>query len=709
MNPDVRPVQLARPNAQSYFASFVSRVRLRPPISNTHKGRSMIVRRVLHLSLFLTLAAQLADLSAQATSDLPERAIRRDIPITNAIRNAFEAGTRDSTGHPGANYWQLQTDYTINASLDPATQTITGKQTVVIHNTSPLAMPYIALRLDHNIFRAKVPRGFSVPAETTEGMIVTSITVDGQSVDLNAPPQFRRRGEPAPPPRLAASGMDQTLARISLAEPVAPRSSVTLEMEWHTKLPGGPDGRGHRMTQRWADSLFQPTQWYPRVAKFDDLRGWDTQIYLGPAEFYNNFGRFDVRIDVPAGWIVSGTGVLQNPEDVLTETARERLSRVLASDETVTIVGLDEVGPGRATAAGDRLEWHFVADTVNDFAWATAEKFVWQASRATIPGKGPVPIHMVYLPGRAERFENAVALTRHALEFYSELWAPYPFPQLTLQDGPSAGMEYPMVINSNQGAADHETAHEWWPMMVGTNETWYGWMDEGFDQYMNILSRAHRQGEEPDLDGLGQRYGRTSGNESEPPMMWAANYGGPMYGFQTYSKTPLMLSMLGGIVGDDAVQRAISEYTETWRFKHPSPWDFVFLMDNALGQDLGWFWYYWLWTTESVDGSIESVTTSESQTSVTVRQDGQMPSPVVLEVQFASSGPAIQSMPNARMVDESTAIVTWPVDVWFGGSRTFQADLDFGPRRIEKITLDPSRRFPDRDPTDNEWSREQDE
>jgi len=388
----------------------------------------------------------------------------------------------------------------------------------------------------------------------------------------------------------------------------------------------------------------------------------------------------------------------------VTTTARARLARVLASDETITIVGPNEAGPGRATAAGDRLVWHFVADTVNDFAWATAKQFVWRATRATIPGRGPVPIHMVYLPGRADRFANAAEITRHALEFYSELWAPYPFPQLTLQDGPSAGMEYPMVINSNQGAADHETAHQWWPMMLGTNETWYGWMDEGFDQYMNILSGADRRRDAPVLDGLGQRYGGTSGNEWEPPLMWVANHAGPMYGFQTYSKTPLMLSMLGGIVGDSAVQRAMSEYTKAWRFKHPSPWDFAFFMDNALDQDLGWFWYYWLWTTESVDGSIQGVEVSGPCTTVVVRQDGQMPSPVVLEVQFAASGPPIRPMPNARMLDERTAIVTWPVDVWFDGRRTFEAHLDFGARGIERITLDPSGRFPDRDASDNVWS-----
>ncbi len=636
------------------------------------------------------------------------RAIRRDVPLTNVIVRAMEAGTRDFSGRPGPNYWQLQTDFTINARLDPATQTITGEETILVHNNSPSELTEIVLRLDHNIFRATVPRGFSVPAETTEGMVVTRIVVDGQEVDLNTPApggRGRGRGRGNTPPRLVARGLDQTVGVVTLATPIGPRSTATLEIAWHTKLPGGPNGRGHRMTQRWDDTLFQPTQWFPRLAKYDDLRGWDTSVYLGPAEFYNNFGRFDVRIDVPAGWIVSGTGVLQNPEEVLTATARERLAHALDTDDITTVVGVDEVGPGQATADGDRLVWHFVADMVNDFAWATAEKFVWQATRANIPGTGYIPIHMVFIPERANLFENAGAISRHALEFYSELWVPYPFPQLTLQDGPSAGMEYPMVINSNRGAADHEVGHQWWPMMVGTNETWYGWMDEGFNQYMNILSGAHWRDTEPNLDGGGQRYGFISGDEAEPPMMWAANYGGVMYGFQTYSKTPLMLSMLGGIVGDEEVQRGIREYTEAWSFKHPSPWDYAFFMSNALEEDLGWFWYYWLWTTESVDGSIEDVTTSGARTTVTVRQDGEMPSPVVLEVQFGAAGAAIEAMPNAEMISDTTAIVTWPVDVWFDGSRTFEAVLDFGGRAIETITLDPGGRFPDPDPDDNVWPR----
>jgi peptidase M1-like protein len=648
-------------------------------------------------------------LAAQTTAKMPERGVRRDIPLTNSIRRAFAAGTRDSTGRPGRNYWQLRTDYTIRAQLDPATSVLTGRETIALYNASDSALTGIQMRLDQNIFLPTVPRGASTPSETTDGMKLTRLVVNGEAVSL-VPPQGAGRGgrgggAPAAPAQSFATGLSTTSARIALARPIPAKGSATLEIDWNFKLAGGPNGGGHRMTARWADTLYQVTQWYPRVAVYDDLRGWDSDAYLGPSEFYNNFGKFDVSIDVPGGWIVGATGVLQNPQDVLTSAARERLSHVLESDSVRTIVGPNEAGPGIATAAGDRLTWHFVADTVNDFAWVTAKKFVWDATRATIPERRPIPVNLLYLPGRAQFFADAGPITRHALEFYSKMWLPDPFAQITVADGPDQGMEYPMIIMSNRGAADHETGHQWWPMTVSNNETWYGWMDEGFNQYMNILSDADAAGQAPVLDGRGQSYGRTSGDEREPAMMYDANYGGPLYSFQTYSKTPLMLSMLGGIVGDSAVWRAQREFAHTWRFKHPSPWDYMYSMSRSLNRDLGWFWYYWLFSSESVDGSIQRVTSTASRTTVTVRQDGAMPSPVVLKVQFATSGPAIRTMPNAKMVDATTALVTWPVDVWFGGSRTFNAELAFGGRKIEKITLDPGRRFPDHDVNDNVWPR----
>ncbi|HEX3867485.1 MAG TPA: M1 family peptidase, partial [Gemmatimonadaceae bacterium] len=398
-------------------------------------------------------------------------------------------------------------------------------------------------------------------------------------------------------------------------------------------------------------------------------------------------------------------GVLRNPNEVLSQIARVRLSHVLESDSTITIVGEDETGPGRATAPGARLVWHFVADTVNDFAWATAKNFVWEATRATIPGRGPMPVNIYRQPGHAAQYAQAGPILRHALEFYSKMLMPDPFPQHTMVDGPDNGMEYPMLVMSNDGPADHETEHQWAPMAVSTNETWYGWMDEGFNQYMNILSDADTKHEPPNLNGRGQSYGRTSGDEHEGPLMWDANYGGPSYSFQAYGKTPLMLSMLGGIVGDSAVWRAQSEYTRAWRFKHPSPWDYMFFMSRALQRDLGWFWYAWAFTTESVDGSIQSVTPNGSHTTVVVREDGQMPSPVILKVELGP-GSGTVSMPNAKMIDGRTAMITYPVDVWFGGSRTFSADLDVGGRTVTKVTFDPGCRFPDHDPSDNVWPRE---
>ncbi len=632
---------------------------------------------------------------------IPERAVRRNLPLTNMIRRAHAAATRDSTGRPGRNYWQLWLDYTINARFDAATTTVTGSEAIVLNNTSNDSLPQIVLRLDQNIFAPNTPRAEVMP-DVTDGMKVMKITVDGQPVNLNPPPG---RGGGAGLAQPVATNLGQTVAAIRLPKPIPAKGSARIEIDWNFRVPKVEGQRGLRMGA-WGDSLVQIAQWYPRVAVYDDLRGWDTEPYLGPSEFYNNYGHFDLKIDAPAGWIVGATGVLQNPQDVLTPTARERLSHALDSDSQRTVVGADERGPGRATAAGDRLVWHFVADTVSDVAWAASRSYVWDATRANIPGKGYVPVNILYLPGHyTNNYQRVGQLTRHALEFYSKLWMPYAFPTMTVVDGPDTGMEYPMFIMSAAGAADHETGHQWWPMMVGVNETWYGFMDEGFNQYMNMLSAADNRNQPPNLNGAGQQYGRISGAENEGPLMWNANFGGPMYGFQAYSKAPLMLSMLGGVVGDSAVWRAQSDYAKAWRFKHPTPWDYMYYMSNALKQDLGWFWYYWLFSTEAVHGSIANVTNAGTRTTVTVRQDGEMPSPVVLKVEFAATGPAVKGMPNSRMQDSVTAIVTYPVDVWFPGSRTFNATLDFGARKIEKITLDPFGRFPDRDITDNIWPR----
>ncbi len=619
----------------------------------------------------------------------PPRAIRRTVPITRSFERALRLGTRDSTGHPGARYWQLTTDYRIDARLDAVAGRVTGHATITIHNPSDSALKQLVLRLYQNRFNPWAPRS-RVPPSITGGTVLYRLNANGEEVDVKS---------------MAAQWAASTVLGLTLANPIPARGTGTVEVDWAGDIPDIPQGRGSARGGRRGLRIFQLAQWYPQVAVYDDLRGWDREPHLGGSEFYNNFGRFEVNLDLPGGYLVGATGTLTNPDEVLAPMVRERLASVLESDSQRTIVGEGERGPSKATRGGSRLVWRFVADTVNDFAWAASADFVWDATRATIPGRGPIPVHVLYLPENT-RYRQTGALARHALEFYSTLWFPYAFPQFTQVDGPENGMEYPMLTMSGPGfgVTDHEIGHQWWPMMVSNNETWYGWMDEGFNEYMNVLSEAAHEGRPPVLDSLGGRAGALAGNESQAPMMWDNNYGGPLTTYVTYSKAPMMLSMLGALVGDSAVARAMKAYAADWRFRHPSPWDFMFAMNRELGRNLDWFWYSWLFTTESVDGGIERVVERGRVWEVTVRQRGEMPAPIVLAATLAPGGPSPR-LPRNAVLRGDTVTVTWPVETWFDGRRSRPVTLDFGGRRITAVTLDPGARFPDRDRTDNRWPR----
>ncbi len=638
----------------------------------------------------LRLLLLVLGLTSPLLAQEPPRGVRRTIPITRAFAHGLQLGTRDSTGLPGPRYWQIRTDYTLTASYAPATGMIEGSGTVVLHNLSDTALSQIVVQLDQNRFTATGTRTRNPPT-VSRGITVTRLVVNGAVIDVGP---------------LQPAWAAPTTIRVPLPVPIAAQADATIAMDWVAEVVDVPLRRGGARGGRRGAQVVQATQWYPAIAVYDDLRGWDQEPHLGGSEFYHNFGSYDVTLDLPAGWLVGATGGLVNAGEVLTPTVRDRLTAVLASDTQMTIVAADERGAGLATLGGERLRWHFVADSVNDFAWAASADYVWEATRAMIPQRGAIPIHLLYLPEH-DRYRQTGAMARHALEFYSALWFPYAWPQFTQADGPEGGMEYPMLTLSGPGfgVTDHEIGHQWWPMMVGTNETWYGWMDEGFNQYMNLLSEADWKHQAVQLDSLGGSAGLTAGEEAQAPMMWNNNYGGPFTSYVTYRRAPMMLSMLGAMVGDSVVVQAMRNYAILWRFKHPSPWDFMFGMNRFLRQDLGWFWYYWLFTTESSDGSISSVTTKGGRTTVMVRQNGEMPAPIVLQVEFAPDGPAPRPMKNAEITGR-TAVVRWPVDVWFSGQRTFAAELNFGSAKIARITLDPGVRFPDQDRSDNVWPRE---
>jgi hypothetical protein len=361
----------------------------------------------------------------------------------------------------------------------------------------------------------------------------------------------------------------------------------------------------------------------------------------------------------------------------------------METDTTVLVVKPEERGSS-ATASGKTLTWHFKAPLVNDFAFAVSRDYAYDATHATIPGKGKIPVHVLYLPQHTRyRTLNTAQFGRRTLEEHSRWLFPYEFSQGTIADGPETGMEYPMIIfnGSALGVTSHEFAHQWFPMMVGSNETRYGFMDEGFVGYVSAFA-VSKISNAPHSPPNGAGYRRIAGSEIEAPMMWPTAFGGPAANTATYTKAPLALYALGGIVGDSAVKQAFAEYALKWKYKHASPWDFFMSMNRSLGQDLGWFWHGWFFTNYTFDQAIESVRTGDGFAEITVRDKADLAMPVILKLEF-ESGPA--------------QLVTMPADAWFGGSRSFVARAPLAGRQLRGVTLDPDNRFQDLDTSNNSW------
>jgi hypothetical protein len=591
------------------------------------------------------------------------------------IERAYEAGTRDSSGSPGRNYWQQTVDYSIQVRLDVDSAMLHGTETITLHNASPDTLTSIVLRLYQNYFRAESGRNDYV-TDITDGVTVERLAVNGTAISTSDSDAYE---------------VDGTLAHVRPSSPILPGATATIDVAWHFEVPNVPEGeRGERMG-RWDHRLYQVAQWYPQVAMYDDLRGWDMSQYLGIGEFYNQFGSFDVRITVPAGWLVGATGTLANPGEVLSPTTRQRLALALRVDTTVRVVTASERGAGKATAAGQSLTWHFTAPRVNDFAFVASKDFVYDAARAIAPDTTLVQV--LYLPEH-ERYAGSAQLGRFALEHHSKLVMPYDFPQATIADGPETGMEYPMIIFSGPGfgVITHELGHEWFPMMVGSNETWYGWQDEGFNEFIDAAAAVDFEKKPTDWSREGASYRRIAGSELEPTMMWPTDFAGPYYSIQAYVKGPLALHALGGVVGDSAVRSAFAGYARAWRYKHPSPWDFFMYMDRALDRDLGWFWNSWWFTTQTFDQGITKVKQANETLTLTVADRGEMPMPVIARVDFT---------------DGSSQTITRPASVWFPGARSTTLTLPLHGKSIAHVTLDPENRFQDLDRSNNEWNARQ--
>ncbi|MBW3660673.1 MAG: M1 family metallopeptidase [Gemmatimonadetes bacterium] len=595
-----------------------------------------------------------------------------DLPAPNAYRAA--------TGRPGPGYWQQRVDYDIRATLDPTTHTITGSETITYANRSPDTLAYLWLQLDQNLFAAGSQGAQTFPQE---GRFGGSGVGGGYTISRVAGPD--------------GAGLEHrivdTQMRVDLARPLPPGEATTLSIDWSFRVPEtGADRMGRE------GDHYVIAQWYPRLAVYDDVDGWNTLPYLGQGEFYLEYGDFDVELTVPATYLVGATGSLENPGEVLTATQRERLERARAG-EVVQVVAREELSD--KTAIRPRTEgtltWRFRAENVRDVAWAASPQVVWDATSAS----GETLVHALYRPDAAA-WREAAEMTRHSIDFYSEMLMDYPYPTATAVEGPVFGMEYPMIVfvapeSSRAGlfdVLDHEWGHMWYPMIVGTDERRHAWMDEGIDTFVNQFSKAAYFPEsEPFLLTVAQYAQAIRAFPEQPlgtrPDLFASQ---TALGIGAYIKPAVMLNALRELAGAEAFDPALAAFTRTWAYRHPKPADFLRFMEDELGLQLGTFWWSWIHTTATSDVAILGQDQSRAgetwKVVVTVDQRGELVMPARVVATTAT---------GARDT------VTIPAEAFYGTDRA-TATL-YLPERAERITVNEGPAWGDVNPRNNIWTR----
>lgn len=591
-----------------------------------------------------------------------------DLPAPNQYRSG--------SGKPGPRYWQQRADYRIQTVLDTAAHSVRGSESIRYHNRSPDTLRFVWLQVDQNLYRPGALGTLINPAESrwgargfVGGMDIQAAVVDGQAV---------------------RPYIYDTMMRLDLPRPLPPGQSVDVQVGWAFVVPEHGSDRLAR-----EGKLYQIAQWYPRLAVYDDVSGWNTDPYLGQGEFYREFGDYDVAITVPAGYVVAATGTLQNPTAVLTAPQYERLQRAARSADQVAIITAAEAG--RAARAGGTQTWRFRARNVHDFAWSASPDFRWDSE-----SWNGVQCHAFYQPADTA-WVTAADMTCVSIQEFSR-WLPYPYPQATSVAGPVGGMEYPMIVfvhgdgdeKSVFGTIAHEHGHEWFPMIVSSNERRHAWMDEGFNTFIDAFASELR------YPGVPTRYTKTFAREnyeqavargveqaiSTPPDR--IDRAG--LGVAAYRKPAMVLHLLRDkVVGPDAFDTAFREYIRRWAFKHPTPADFFRTMQDVTGRDLDWFWRQWIYTTDTLDQAVTDVAQARNENgtwnaAVTLASHSSVLMPVDLRLLLANG---------------ETRDIALPVEIWYSGRRyTFPLEL---PAAIAGVVIDPGNDLPDQNRGNNAW------
>lgn len=663
--------------------------------SDASPGRGPWRPRGLLLALPVIALAACASRSRAPVPEPPPPVLPVIEPVVPppGYRAAVASGTRTSSGRPGPAYWTQRADYVLHARLDPDARRLTGNARITYHNRSPDTLAELNLALIQNLHAAGVVR--SEPAEVTGGMEILAVGVDGQPLEP-APADGETDG-----PGYEVSG---TRMRIVPPAPVPPGTTAGIVVDYEFPIPQA--GAGERMGYSGDDFLFL-AYWYPQMAVYDDVVGWQVDPFLGNAEFYADFGTYEVMVEAPAGWLVRATGVLTNPEATLAPAVRERLAAAMEADTIVHVVTAADLD--RQTVEGTTLEWRFRADSIHDFAFSVTRGSLLDATRTPVgdrDGDGTADyarIEALYRPS-APLWAETARYAAHAIAFLSRYTAlPYPWPHMTAVEGGGiigGGMEYPMMTligDYNARGAEalyhvtaHELAHMWIPMIVASDERRYAWMDEGATTFHENRAREDIFPDVASDTEDREDYLEVARRELEGEIMRPSDYHlpGPAYGIASYDKPAILLRALGGLLGEETFLAAWREFINRWAWKHPYPWDLFATFEDVSGQDLDWFWRSWYHETWSLDQALVDVATAGGTTRITVEQQGRVPMPAPVAVTRA---------------DGSVETRQVPVDTWLVGATRTVVEVPSEPA-VVRIEIDPELLYPDLDRSDNVWT-----
>jgi Peptidase family M1 domain len=607
---------------------------------------------------------------------------------------------RSASGEPGPRYWQNRADYKINCSLDTTNHRVSGDVEISYTNNSPDNLKFLWLQLDQNIY-TKNSRGSSTTTQTggrwangafTDGYVIKSIAVTSNGKTIT--PKYNTT---------------DTRMQVWLQEAVkAGGGNVKLVIQFEFVVPEyGTDRMGRLSTKNGI--VYEVAQWFPRMAVYDDIQGWNTLPYVGAGEFYLEYGDIDFAITAPSSLIIAGSGELKNPQDCYTAEQLKRWDAAGNSDKTVMIRSDKEVKDPNSRPKAATTTWKFSITNTRDVAWAASRAFVQDAAKINLPsGKKCLAISVYPVESIVKNgWQRSTEFTKASIEHYSSKWFEFPYPAATNVAGIVGGMEYPGIVFCSSGSSggdlwgvtDHEFGHTWFPMIVGSNERKYAWMDEGFNTFINDGSTAaFNKGEFKESGFFGDpnssfmvkyTFGeKMDGLYNVPDVIQQENLG-----VAAYLKPAQMLTALRDVVlGKERFDAAFKEYISRWAFKHPTPWDFFHTMENVSGEDLGWFWRAWVLNTWKLDQTVKTVGYADDKPEmggeITLENLEKMVMPVTVLVKEANG--------KEHKID-------LPVEIWQRGAEwKFTVPTT---SEIKEVILDPDKKLPEWDRDNNTWKK----